>query len=241
MRLRFYRGADPHRAEPAQQLLLSLTAFAFMLVQISNNAEIVAGWLMGRFPQRVGHLYSPYGLGRIYEFCPYSLDNGKFAVWSSGKEWDADGYRTFLAKVASQPHAPRWALVPDSVADPEGTLREWHQWAPEVARHGWPLAFAVQDGMGKSDVPKDAQVVFVGGSTEWKRKTMHDWCDWFPRVHVGRINTNRWLWECHEAGVESCDGTGWFRGDQLQLLGLVEYLEDSAAGRTNPRGAKLWT
>lgn len=34
-----------------------------------------------------------------------------------------------------------------------------------------------------------------------------------------------------ELGVESCDGTGWLRGDPQQLRGLVDFL----AGRTNLR------
>lgn len=36
----------------------------------------------------------------------------------------------------------------------------------------------------------------------------------------------------HDAGAESCDGTGWFRGDQKQLSGLRRYLYESVAGRS---------
>jgi len=57
----------------------------------------------------------------------------------------------------------------------------------------------------------------------------------FPRVHVGRINGEKGLWECHEAGAESCDGTGWFRGGNTegnkQLQMLLRYLEESTNGR----------
>jgi hypothetical protein len=94
--------------------------------------------------------------------------------------------------------------------------------------------------MTPQDVPSDADVIFVGGSTDWKRRTMSMWCEVFDRVHVGRINTERWLWECDEAGAESCDGTGWFRGRQAQLDGLLSYLSRSRQGQRNPRGAKLW-
>ena len=99
---------------------------------------------------------------------------------------------------------------------------------------------AVQDGMEPGDVPAEAGVVFVGGSTEWKWRTVRDWCDAFDRVHVGRVNTNGKLWECHEAGAESCDGTGWFRGDQRQLRGLIAYLERSSQGLGNHRGQELF-
>ena len=53
----------------------------------------------------------------------------------------------------------------------------------------------------------------------------------FKRVHVGRVNTYRLLWLAHEAGAESCDGTGWFRGDRKQLQGLIDYLQESSSGR----------
>ncbi len=100
-----------------------------------------------------------------------------------------------------------------------------------TSRYGWPLAFAVQDGMTVEDVPGDADVIFVGGSTEWKWRTVAMWCAAFQRVHVGRVNTYRRLWECHDAGAESIDGTGWTRGDQRQYRGLLAYLAESTGGR----------
>lgn len=57
----------------------------------------------------------------------------------------------------------------------------------------------------------------------------------FPRIHVGRVNTERMLWMAHEAGAESCDGTGWFRGDKAQLAGLMRYLDDSTNGVRDQR------
>ena len=33
--------------------------------------------------------------------------------------------------------------------------------------------------------------------------------------------------KAHDAGAESCDGTGWFRGDRKQLDGLEKYLDES--------------
>jgi hypothetical protein len=212
-----------------------------MIVMPANQRGLVCGWLAGRFPQRIGHLYSPGGLTQLYPFIPFALDNGRFAACAKQQEWDEAAYLGMLDRVASDVLQPRWLLVPDVVADHEGTWREWDRWAHRLSStYRWPLAFAVQDGMEPDDVPKEASVVFVGGSTEWKRRTLHDWCEHHSRVHVGRINTNRWLWECDEAGAESCDGTGWFRGDQQQLQGLVDYLERSVSGLGNQRGPLLW-
>lgn len=196
----------------------------------ANNCKLHVGWLAGRFPGRLGHLYSPGSQRGPFGFLPYALDNGRFVCWAAGKTWDEAAYLRLLDWAAASGQPPLWALVPDVVADRDGTLREWDRWAPRLAAYGWPLAMAVQDGMAVADVPTEAAVVFVGGSTKWKRRTLARWCESFPRVHVGRINTERWLWECESAGAESCDGTGWYRGDRRQLGGLVRYLERSAAG-----------
>lgn len=200
------------------------------MVMPADNAKLHVGWLAGRYPGRIGHLYSPHGVKGPYSFIPYALDNGRFAVWANNRTWSEE---SFLKLLETHGRHCRWVVVPDAVGDREGTLREWDAWAPRLSRY--TLAMAVQDGMTPQDVPDEASVIFVGGTTEWKRKTIRMWCEHFQRVHVGRINTYKWLWHCHEAGAESCDGTGWYRGDKKQLRGLERYLEE-ASGRGRPQG-----
>lgn len=194
------------------------------------------GWLAGRYPGRIGWLLSPSGWRRPHHWMPFALDNDAFSAWANGTPWDEAAFLVMLDAAAACAHAPRWVLVPDVVADRSATIQRWHEWAPRLKRYGWPLAFAVQDGMTQSDVPSDAAVVFVGGTTEWKWATAWQWCRDNRRVHVGRVNGYRGLWDCHDARVESCDGTGWFRGDQEQLAGLERYLDESTnAGRRQER------
>lgn len=196
-----------------------------MIVMVSNSTGIRTGYLAGLFPDRIGHLYSPRGKRGPYSFIPYALDNDAFGL---GDNWSETNWLNALRWAADSGMEPRWALVPDKVGDKEITLQKWLQYAPVTASYGWPLAFAVQDGMTAADVPTDADVIFVGGSTEWKWDTMQMWCDEFPRVHVGRVNAYHRLWECHRAGAESTDGTGWMRGDRRQYQGLVNYLAESS-------------
>ncbi len=197
------------------------------MVMPSSNTGIHVGYLAGRFPGKVGHLFSPGDQKGPFPFMRYGLDNGAFPAFTKGTEWEEGPWLDLLdwAKLSGQ--APVWALAPDAVGNRAQTLRRWELYAPRLAQYGWPMAFAVQDGMTASDVPSDVSVVFVGGSTEWKWQTVAMWCKAFPRVHVGRVNSYRRLWECHDAGAESCDGTGWFRGDQKQLRGIAAYLEES--------------
>lgn len=196
-----------------------------MLVMPSNNNGIQIGHLAGKYPGKLGHLYSPGGQRGPYRFMPYALDNGAYGAFMRNEKWNSKAWLDLLhwAKMSGQ--APLWTLVPDVVGDRARTLDAWEIWSPVAAKYGWPLAFAVQDGMTILDVPKGTHVVFVGGSTEWKWKTAASWCKAFRRVHIGRVNTFQKLVLCEEMGAESVDGTGWTRGDQKQWNGLVAWLE----------------
>ena len=160
---------------------------------------------------------------------PWALDNGVFGAWSAGREWSEEPFYKYLDAYADW--KPLWVIVPDWVGHRDKTLELWERHSETVAQYGCPLAFAVQDGMMPEDVPQEAAVVFVGGTTSWKWRNLRMWTEAFPRVHVGRVNTYNLLWQAHEAGAESCDGTGWFRGDRKQLKGLMEYLEESEMGQ----------
>ena len=205
------------------------------MVMVSNFSGMRWGWLAGKFPGRIGHLYSSDGFRGPWEFCPYALDNGRYPAWSSGKKWDGEAYLKLLERAGSSGQAPLWVLAPDVVADHLQTIDEWHKWRSHLGIYGWPLAFAVQDGMVPTDVPEGAEVVFVGGTAKWKWQNLHVWTDAFKRVHVGRVNGGAKLWYCHELGVESVDGTGWKHVDnRTQWPALVEYLKRSERGDPAP-------
>jgi hypothetical protein len=196
-----------------------------VIVLIANNTGAEARRLLDRFPDRIGHIYAP-GAWRT-PWPHYALDNGAFAAWRNDRPVDFDAVRVLCDRAAKAERPPRWVAVPDVVMQRDETLERWHRWAPELAAYGWPLAFVVQNGMTAADIPGAAAVVFVGGDTAWKQETVAYWCEHHPRVHVGRVNGQRDLWRYHRAGAESCDGTGWFRGDRRQLDGLWYYLADS--------------
>jgi len=85
-------------------------------------------------------------------------------------------------------------------------------------------AMAVQDGMTVDQVKAvNPEVVCVGGTTEWKWATIEEWARSFPRVHLLRCNAPAKLDYLEALGVESCDGTGWNRGDRNQTVGLEQW------------------
>ena len=208
-----------------------------MRVMPSNNSGIEVGRLCGKFPNRLGWLIGPGGWRRPPSWLPVALDNGAFPAWINKKQWDEHAWWQLL-ETACRACLPLWAVVPDVVADREGTLASWAKWEPVIkeAFPNLPLAIAVQDGMMPSDVPVSAKTIFVGGTTEWKWRNVRMWTEAFPgRVHVARVNSERLLWMADRSGAISCDGTGWFRGDQQQLAGLERYLDFSTGQKGHPQ------
>jgi hypothetical protein len=202
-----------------------------VIVMPSNNTCWLVHYWAGKYGN-LAHLLGPSRVERPYPHLPYALDNGAFGAWTNNIPWDREAFITHIERYAFLQLRPQWVVVPDVVADRELTIARWNHWAPLLkSDYHLNLAIAVQDGMTPADVealePR-ADVVFVGGSTEWKWETYSRWAKDFPRVHVGRVNTEGQLEKCAEAGVSSCDGTGWFRGRPEQIKELGRFLARQA-------------
>ena len=182
-----------------------------MVMPANNSSRIVHKWA-AECPGRVGWLVGPTAIKKtkLRASMPFALDNDAYGAFTSGTPWSESAWLTMLKAVKKSRLRPLWCLVPDVVADRIATLAKWKQYAPIARSFGWPLAMAVQNGMTPEDVPPGA-VVFVGGSTDWKWQSLPMWCASGHRVHVGRVNSIDKLHVCERLGVESVDGTGWFR------------------------------
>lgn len=223
-RISFVSEAD------ARKRLLRAVGVSPMMVYLASSG-VPVGWLAGRFPGQVGQLLTPDKRPKPHAMVPFALDNGAFGSWKNKRPFDAERFRRMVAEVRLLGLSPNWLAVPDVVCDPVATVDFWHEWHDECRATGWPLAFVAQDGHEPRDVPDGADVVFVGGSPEWKWRTVGLWCREFRRVHVGRVSSPPKLWHLSTLGPESCDGTGWTRGDQRQWRGLVRYLEGRGDGQ----------
>lgn len=204
------------------------------------------GWFfhcLARETGRLGHLFSPEAHRGPYPWFPYSLDNGAFSCWDmqankfSDEKWEAmlPKWKRLLFWAQCQEQKARWAIVPDVIGDGARTLKRWSEYAPMVKESNIPLAIAVQDGMTVQQVRRleiEPEVIAIGGTTEWKWKTVDQWVKAFPRVHVLRVNSPQKLYELEAMGVESCDGTGWNRGDRKQTKGLERWAYSRAVPTT---------
>ena len=143
---------------------------------------------------------------------PFALDNGAWSAFVKGKPFDAHAYRWAIGRIGAQ---AAWTVIPDVVGDAAATLSLADQWWPELLH--LPLMLAVQDGM-EGSLPKIKQWLdrgltglFVGGSTEWKIRTIPLWCSLAQAsgalCHVARVNSVRRLKLCLDSGAHSIDGS----------------------------------
>jgi len=206
------------------------------IVFCANNPG-TANCLDREFPGRLGVLLTP-GHWKHPGNVPFVLDNGRYSTWSSSKAWDEDQYIDFLNLACDVGVDPDWIVVPDVVKDGEGTLKEWELWYDRLEGYGWKMALAVQDGMTVDDVlglNDQPDLIFIGGSTEWKWRTAKQWAGSFDRVHIGRVATVKRLWMTQRAGAESSDSNIW-RPIGGHLDNLRRYLEESEKRIPESRG-----
>jgi hypothetical protein len=169
----------------------------------------------------------------------WAMDNGRFSKGGVNLKWTQGKWEAMLKRYQSIPGC-KFCVVPDVPFNAAETLELFYEYAPIVKSYGYPLAICTQDTMIPDDIPwSQISAVFIGGSDDHKlgaeavaimleAKRRGVW------VHVGRVNTYRLLWKAHDAGAESCDGTGWLR-DPSRTKELVTYLEESTAGRYQQR------
>jgi hypothetical protein len=195
-----------------------------MTVLIATNTNGKLHYLAGRYPGRVGWMMSP--ATRFQEprqWLPYAIDNGRF----NPKAWEEPRFFDLLDRCRMARYKPLWVAVPDELGDAQRTREMWFDYEPRLRRYGWPLAFVAQDGQELADVPRSADLIFIGGTTEWKWRYAATFAACYPRIHVGRVHAIDKIEYCQRLGVESTDGSGFFRGgeDNIKVTRLEEFLE----------------
>ena len=155
--------------------------------------------------------------------------------FAAGRKWESSEFIQHCDHAMTLPVKPRWLVVPDEPRNAAQTLKLWQQWEPILRPYAMPLAFAIQDGIEFKQIPQSADVWFIGGSDAWR----------YPRleaiverghalgkiVHVGRINGQK-IWLCHQLGVDSIDGSGWFSGPDPRAI--LEHYFRYRVGEAEP-------
>lgn len=160
----------------------------------------------------------------------WAADNHCF---SAGDRFDRDAYLAWLAAPRRPKERCLFAVAgPDVVGDAE---RTWTQSAPmlaEIRALGYPAAYVAQDGLDAATIDWSAfDVLFIGGTTRWKRSEAGGWAAIREarrrgkRVHVGKVNAAAYITTLTLAGVDSADGT-WVIRNPNGMMALFERTLD---------------
>lgn len=142
----------------------------------------------------------------------YAIDNG---AWRAHKREEPFNEKAFLDVVEPHGAGADFVVVPDIVAGGMKSFGFSLSWLSRLSGLKL-LLFPVQDGMDVTEVCRMLRRetwmgIFLGGSTEWKLRTMPLWGAVAAALnryyHVGRVNTRRRIRLCAEAGADSFDGT----------------------------------
>lgn len=176
--------------------------------------------------------------GRIGRLCtPDSRNTPRAGTWAAdsgcytlGDRFDLARYLRWLERM--RPHADRclFAPAPDVVADHAATVARSAPVLPAIRELGYRAAFVAQDGATPDNVPWGTfDVLFVGGSTEWKLGleavlVCHEAAARGVPVHVGRVNSGkRYRYARDVLGAATVDGTFLSFGPRTNLPRLLAW------------------
>lgn len=155
-----------------------------------------------------GHIMTPAGGKKTPIQLPWCADN---EVFTERFRWPV--FADWLAYMHRHRETCKFVVVPDVVGNACATLDRYRWYAWRIKSMGFPVAFVAQDGIEDMKWPPEYDVLFIGGSTEWKMGEAAAWCikkaqaagKW---VHVGRVNSQKRIRHFQLLQVDSVDGTG---------------------------------
>jgi hypothetical protein len=206
------------------------------------------GLRLAAFESDIGLLIQPgNSYHSVIEHYPFwGGDNGAFTTKAGGFKLGA--YIAMITQPALQTHranclfinAPDCLTVlPDGsvIGDAAATLARFPLWGAVLRNLGFPVALVAQDGLETmlGRVPwDDFDVLFVGGSTEWKLGPGAALCvreakQRGKRTHMGRVNSLKRLRIANNLGIDTADGTFIKYGPDVnlpRLLGWIRALKE---------------
>lgn len=209
------------------------------------------------FERNIGLLVQPGNSyhERVHLFPAWGGDNGAFTTAAGG--FSPVRFRKMLAQPTLKKYADRclFVVAPDKlvvladgtvIGDAQGTLDQFPAWAAEIKAAGFPVALVAQDGLENllDSVPWDlVDVLFLGGSTEWKLGAGAAACvaeakRRGKRTHMGRVNSYKRLALAQSWGVDTADGTFLKFGMTQNIPRMLTWFDKLAKNtNTNARNA----
>lgn len=160
-------------------------------------------------------------VNKRYKNFSCALDNGAFECYRRGFPWSEKRFFDLIEKSWSSGLSLDFIIAPDIVAGGLKSLRQSEQWFPKLQPA--KIALAVQDGMVTTNLMDiNFDVLFIGGSVEWKWKTAKQWVDYAhgrgKKCHIGRCGTLDKLRYAKSIGADSVDSTSIVRNESWHII-----------------------
>lgn len=174
----------------------------------------------------LGYIDTPLQGNKRAAGVKWCADNGCF-----GKGFDEHRWWNWLQDNAHAAADCVFAVAPDVVGDAAATLERSAPWLPRIRTLGYPAAFVAQDGQENLPMPwDDFDVLFIGGSTEWKlgsaaRRIVSEAKRRGVHVHMGRVNSEKRYRYAEAIGCDSVDGTYLTYGPEVNLPRLQGWID----------------
>jgi len=175
--------------------------------------------------RQIGYIDTPAQGNKRPAGVAWCADNGCFGKGYPGDE----KWLGWLEKNAYAAADCLFATAPDIVGDAAGTLERSAQWLPAIRALGYPAALVAQDGLEDLEVPwDDFDVLFIGGSTEWKlgaaaRTLVTEAKRQGKKIHMGRVNSERRYRYAQAIGCDTADGTYLTFGPDANLPSVLAW------------------
>jgi hypothetical protein len=139
---------------------------------------------------------------------PYAVDSGAWTAHTKGRPFDMQAYQTAVLRLGRD---AEWVALPDIVGGGLASLDLSLSSLVWTRQHTARVFLVLQDGMLPEHVAGlDVDGWFLGGSTEWKLRTLPMWgacaTEHGRPLHVGRVNSAKRIKACIMAGAASFDG-----------------------------------
>jgi hypothetical protein len=165
-------------------------------------------------------------IDKDYKKTNCALDNGAFACYSKGYPFQEDIFLRTLSKCYEKGIPLDFIVCPDIVCGGKMSLRFSTQWASGKLLGTPNLALVVQDGMKPEDLTGDIlryfQMIFIGGSVEWKWETAETWVAFAHKrdmkCHIGQCGQLKYLNMAKKIGADSVDSASFARHDSFHIV-----------------------
>lgn len=160
--------------------------------------------------------------------CPWGADTD---CYGNPEGYETGGYLAWLRARSYAAATCLFATAPDVVGDAVATWERAEPVLPLIRALGLPAALVAQDGLEDMAVPWDGfDVLFIGGTTEWKlshhaRDLIAEARRHGKRVHLGRTNSQLRLETAAMIGCDSADGTYLAFGPDKNTPKLLRWLD----------------